>query len=521
MSTADWVEAVLCLACLPLLIILQFFVFPKYHHRDFPGPKPSSYLTGNADLFLRERRGSMPQIMVRFAQKYGPVYQLWLMHRRLVVVTDALDARFITTTKNFPKSPVFVDVLKECISESSLLIASKNSHRGIRKSIIKQFNGHFLDVARLHMLPELRQFVLELDALSTSTANEAGDHATEALDLDKRLVRLLLNVMGRNICGKPLGYDFSKSTELILTQLYRKFAMYPYETWRNRLFPSRNEPLRKAQEFCLSFADNIIAARKAETYMRNGSNESAAPKDLLDLFLRIPDVSDDFLRSQVVTFFIAGHDTTAHTLAFLFYELANAPEVVSRMRGEIADVCGNADFALDESAFPTVEQIKCLRYCNQVWQETLRLHPVAATGTFRYVDEDCTLPSSGLSLDAGTSVIVPVYPIHRSTQYWGDDANEFRPDRFSPEAIRARGNLGNLCFLPFSLGPRNCVGQFLANFEAMIILAILIPRFDFELACNRDDVLEFHAFTMKTRTKDPDGQWIGLPVHVRRRGATV
>ena len=144
-----------------------------------------------------------------------------------------------------------------------------------------------------------------------------------------------------------------------------------------------------------------------------------------------------------------------------------------------------------------------------------------ALGSARHTDEVCVLPGSGLAFERGTEVLMPIYLIHRSEEYWGADADRFEPDRFSVEAIRERGTLGAMPFFPFSLGPRNCIGQFFATFTALVVTAVLVPRYDFELACDRREVAELHSFTMRPSVRDTDGRWVGLPMRVSSRRAAV
>ncbi|KAI8981092.1 cytochrome P450 [Pilobolus umbonatus] len=210
--------------------------------------------------------------------------------------------------------------------------------------------------------------------------------------------------------------------------------------------------------------DNVIRQRK--------SDGQDANNDLLGYMLNARDqhdlgLSDENIRDQVVTFLIAGHDTTANTLAWTLYHLARNPEIERKLLQEIADnhICA------DE--IPTHEQISNLKYMHQVLKETLRLHPpVRVLG--KYCKKDCIVPG-GYKVKAGDSLLVHVHCLHRNEKEF-PDPEKFDPDRWTSEEEQKRSRFS---WLPFSTGPRGCIGMVFALQEAKTVLSMLLYRFKF------------------------------------------
>ncbi|PXW35566.1 UNVERIFIED_CONTAM: unspecific monooxygenase [Williamsia faeni] len=192
--------------------------------------------------------------------------------------------------------------------------------------------------------------------------------------------------------------------------------------------------------------------------------------DLLALMLRpgadgTPILDEANIRYQLITFLVAGHETTSGALSFALHHLSMRPDVVDAAREEIDRVWG-------DTSSPSFEQVTKLRYVRRVFDETLRLHPTVP-GYFRKARHDTTL-STGHPVQADDWFLVLVGGLHRDP-LWGPDPDEFDPDRFLPDLVRARP--GHL-YKPFGTGLRSCIGRQFAIHEAVLILATLIRRYD-------------------------------------------
>nr|AAA34353.2 cytochrome P-450-alk2 [Candida tropicalis] len=183
------------------------------------------------------------------------------------------------------------------------------------------------------------------------------------------------------------------------------------------------------------------------------------------------------LRDQLLNILVAGRDTTAGLLSFVFFELARTPRVANKLREEIEDKFGlGQDARVEEISF---ESLKSCEYLKAVLNECLRLYP-SVPQNFRVATRNTTLPRGGgkdglspVLVRKGQTVMYSVYAAHRNKQIYGEDALEFRPERwFEPETKK----LG-WAFLPFNGGPRICLGQQFALTEASYVTVRLLQEF--------------------------------------------
>ncbi len=190
--------------------------------------------------------------------------------------------------------------------------------------------------------------------------------------------------------------------------------------------------------------------------------------DLLDLLLEGEDpetarrMSTGELRDNLLTFIVAGHETTALTLSWALYLCAFDQDVQKLARSEIQSVL--------DGRSATADDVSQLPFVRSIIDEALRLYPPAAivSRTAQVADTLC-----GREIRPGDTVMIPIYALHRSELLW-DDPNAFRPDRFAD-----RKSIDRYAYLPFGDGPRICIGASFAIQEAVIILATLLGRFSF------------------------------------------
>jgi PHYB activation tagged suppressor 1 len=199
--------------------------------------------------------------------------------------------------------------------------------------------------------------------------------------------------------------------------------------------------------------------------------------DLLGLMLEAcapehgetPLLSMDEIIDECKTFFFAGHDTTSHLLTWAAFLLSTHPEWQDRLREEVRRECGDV--------VPTGDALNKLKEVNMFLLETLRLYgPVAAIQ--RKASSDLDL--GGVQVPEGAILTIPIATIHRDKEVWGEDAGEFRPERFENGVTRAAKHPNAL--LSFSSGPRSCIGQNFAMIEAKAVVAMILQRFSLELS---------------------------------------
>ena len=220
-------------------------------------------------------------------------------------------------------------------------------------------------------------------------------------------------------------------------------------------------PGKRRSERASAFLQRTVSDRIAERRLTGERRD-----DLLSLMLDAKDpetgegLDDIDIRDNVLTFIGAGHETTALALTWTFYLLAKNPDVERKILDEIKRVTGGATLE--------PEQVVQLTYTRQVVQESMRIFPPVAM-VVRQSTRD--LKIGGELVATGDNVFVPIYAIHRHKTLW-NDPEVFDPNRFAPEAVKARHRWS---YLPFGAGPRICIGMGFALLEAVAILAALLP----------------------------------------------
>jgi cytochrome P450 len=210
--------------------------------------------------------------------------------------------------------------------------------------------------------------------------------------------------------------------------------------------------------------DRLLAER--------GRNPDAEPRDLLARLLAARDsegggkMTAQEVRDQVVTIFMAGHETTSQALSWTWYLLAQHPAVQRKLHDELAAVLGGRA--------PRYEDIADLRYARMVIEESMRLYPPAHTLGRQPIAADEVL---GHRIPPGAEVLILPWLLHRKPSLW-DDPERFDPERFAPERAASRPRFA---YVPFGAGPRICIGAAFAMTEAVLILATIAQRYRLRL----------------------------------------
>ena len=190
--------------------------------------------------------------------------------------------------------------------------------------------------------------------------------------------------------------------------------------------------------------------------------------DLLSILLQTQDADDGSrmtdrqVRDEVMTLFLAGHETTAAALSWTWYLLAQHPEADARLADELRAVLGDRT--------PAVADLPTMRFTEMVVAESMRLYP-PAYGIGREATRATEV--AGLPLPSRGIVIIPTWAVHRDAR-WFDRPDAFLPERWGDEAVR---RLPRFAYLPFGGGPRQCIGNTFATMEATLILAAIAQRF--------------------------------------------
>ncbi|MFG1664534.1 cytochrome P450 [Streptomyces sp. Y7] len=280
---------------------------------------------------------------------------------------------------------------------------------------------------------------------------------------------------------RPEPHPFVESMVRCLEWSMKRLARVP-----GRDYSAADAAFRNDADHLAQVVDDVIAAR-------TGTDQSAA-EDLLGLMLTATHPADGTtldtanIRNQVITFLIAGHETTSGAMSFALYYLAKHPTALELVRREVDALWG--DRADPEPAY---DEIGRLTYTRQVLNEALRLWPTAAVFS-RQARED-TLLGGRIPLRAGQAALVLTPMLHRQP-VWGDNPELFDPARFTAEAEEARPVHA---FKPFGTGERACIGRQFALHEATMLLAMLVHRYRLH------DHADYRLTVKETLTLKPEG----------------
>jgi cytochrome P450 len=217
---------------------------------------------------------------------------------------------------------------------------------------------------------------------------------------------------------------------------------------------------------------NDVVFRIIEERRQLSPDARAKHGDLLTMLMEAQDedtgekMSDQQLRDEVMTIFLAGHETTANALAWTWYLLSKHPEIARKLRAEAVEVLGGR--------VPTFADVPRLKYTLMVLEESMRLFPPAWI-IAREAAADDTI--DGFKIPAKAIVVLVPYVTHRDPKLW-ENPEGFDPERFSPERAASRAKY---TYFPFGGGPRQCIGSNFALMEAQLILAMIAQRFRLDL----------------------------------------
>ncbi len=369
------------------------------------------------------------------------------------MVTDPTAIRrvLLENVDNYPKSIVTKNLLRPAIGDS-LFIAEGKHWRWQRRTAAPAFSHRNVSA--------LAPVMTRAAERSSRRVGQAGKRAVNLLD---EMITATFDVISDVTFSGDTGFDRAavhRAIDLYITDAGKVslFDVLGLPDWIPR--PGRSLATNGMSDMKAA-ADRVIDARQAQ-----GSNNVP---DLLDLLLDGTDpksgrrMSTEEIRDNLLTFIVAGHETTALTLAWSFYLCAHAPKIQDRARTEAQTVL--------QGRAATAEDVPNLSFIRHIIDEALRLYPPAAIVSRTALDQDTLCDTR---INPGDTVILPIYALHRSHQLW-DDPDQFDPDRWSRGTKPDR-----YAYLPFGDGPRICIGASFALQEAVIILATLLGRFRFK-----------------------------------------
>ncbi|WP_326718738.1 cytochrome P450 [Streptomyces sp. NBC_00243] len=291
--------------------------------------------------------------------------------------------------------------------------------------------------------------------------------AGRAVDVPGDMTKLTLETIARTGFGHDFG-SFERSRPHPFVK-----AMVGTLTYAQRLnsVPAPLAPLLLRDAARRNEADMAYLNRTVDAVVTERQS-SSGEGDLLDRMLETahPETGErlapENIRRQVITFLIAGHETTSGALSFALHYLSRHPDVAARARAEVDRVWG-------DTARPGYDQVAKLRYVRRVLDESLRLWPTAPA--FAREARQDTVLGGVHPMRQGAWALVLTAMLHRDPDVWGANPEEFDPERFDAKAVRSRPAH---TFKPFGTGARACIGRQFALHEATLVLGLLLRRYE-------------------------------------------
>lgn len=420
-----------------------------------PYPEPHKGKLSLLARFLFARRNVLELLRERN-------YRMKLGHFRIpgldlfVVNEPSLIRRIlIEEAERYPKSETLRRTLEPAIG-NGFFISTGAEWKRQRRMIDPAF-----DVRRLEEL-----FPLMLDAVHAMEQRLDAVPAGAEIDAEVEMTHVTADVISRTLCSIP--FDRADVAGMFGAFTRYQAAAPAYGLFRAFSLPVGWTPTGRRIRRAAADIRHIVEALVRPRYDARRRGETGRHHDVLEALLeaRDPETGTGFtfdeLVQQLIVLFIAGHETTASLLAWALYIIANCEHVQERLNREAVDVLDGRD--------PEFSDLRKLKFTRDVVRECLRLYP-----TVGFIIRDATEPAEfrGHQVPAGATVVVSPWIVHRHREMW-DRPDEFDPDRFHTESAKASLKCA---YLPFSFGPRVCIGAGFAMQEATLIIACLARRY--------------------------------------------
>jgi cytochrome P450 len=421
---------------------------PKLTSRSFPpGPKRVVPFSG----LLAYRRGPLPYFQ-NLAKQYGDIsyFKIGPQEAYFLNHPDLIRDLLVTNNQNFMKGLV-LQRAKRMLGEG-LLTSEGDFHRRQRRLAQPAFHRH-----------RIASYAEVMTNYTIRIRERWHDGMT--LDMSEEMMRLTLAIVGKTLFDADVESESGEVGEAmnVVMELFDTLTM-PFFEFLSKL------PLPQLRRFDNARAklDRIIF-RLIEDRRKSGVDRG----DLLSMLLLAQDtegdggqMTDQQLRDELITVFLAGHETTANAMTWTWYLLSQHPEVEQRLHRELDDVLGLRT--------PTFADVADLRYTEMVLAESMRLYPPAwAIGRLSVVD--CEI--AGYEVPRKSLVLASQFVMHRDARYYKDPL-KFDPERWGPEERESRPQFA---YFPFGGGPRRCIGEGFAWMEGILLIATLAQRWRMRL----------------------------------------
>lgn len=449
--------------------------------------------------------GNLPQLnpeipiqsFIKLAEEYGGIFRMTLPFGNLLIISGYELAKELNDSSRFHK---VVD--KTILNKVRAFLGD-----GLFTSETKEVNwkkAHNILLPSFSRTAMRGYFDMMLDLAMQLIQKWSRLNPDECVDVPEDMTRLALDTIG--LCGFNYRFNsfYREDSHPFVTSMVRALSEAMNQAQRlgiqDLLMVKSRRQFKEDIELMFSMVDKIIADRKAHDHQ--------GESDLLAHMLkgRDPETGEALdvanIRHQIITFLIAGHETTSGLLSFALYFLLNNRDKLQKGYEEV-------DRVLTDPV-PSYTQVKNLKYIRMILDESLRLWPTAPA--FNLQVKENTMLAGKYALKKGERIVVLIPQLHRDVSAWGEDAEEFKPERFENPRL-----IPHDAYKPFGIGQRACIGQQFALQEATLMLGLILKNFEiidhtnYKLKIIETLTVKPDGFTMQIRPRSMQKGYIFMP----------
>ena len=409
---------------------------------QLPHPNSWSLLFGNLTQLRKERI----QFFINQQKELGDIFQIKVPTRKVIVVSNPEWIKYVLVdnNKNFTKSFAY-DSIKIFLG-NGLLTSEGEYWKRQRRLAQPAFHKEKLALMFNNMVEQSQKCINHIDSFADTN---------QSINLNKELYKLTLDIVNSTLFYNEVDnttdriyHLVSKASEIISKRIDSPFQLPDWVPTLNNI--NQRIILKEMDELFFSIIDR--RRQKQESH-----------EDLLSMLMEAKDeetgegMSNQQLRDEILTIFVAGHETTQIALSWTFYLLSTNPEKYKIVLKEIDETLNGE--------LPTAINIRGLHYLKQVIDESMRCFPPAWIMGRKTIEKDVI---DGYEIEADTNIIMPIYVVHHDERIW-EKPYEFKPERFAMDEVKFCG------------GPRLCIGNNFAIQEMQVCLAMLLQKYKIEI----------------------------------------